>query len=134
MTTARAILADLVLVGHVLFVTFVVLGFLAILLGAALKWRWVRGYRFRLLHLLAIGVVAVQALVGVICPLTTLEQALRRNATQATYQGTFISHWLQRLIFFDADPWVFTTAYVAFALAVLGTWWWVPPQRRRKRC
>lgn len=122
------ILADLVVVFHLAFVAFVVFGLVAILLGLALGWGWVRNFWFRLLHLAGIGVVAAQAHCGVICPLTILENALRRVAGQETYPGAFVGYWAHRLLFFQAPPWVFTTAYCAFGLTVLAAFLLGPPR------
>ncbi len=129
-TTYRA-LADSVLVLHVAYIGFVVIGLLLILIGGACGWRWVRNPWFRALHLLAIALVVVQAWLGIICPLTTLEMHLREQAGDWTYQGTFIAHWLQRLIFYRAPMWVFGLTYTLFALAVIASWWRVRPRRFR---
>lgn len=123
-------LADAVLICHVAFVAFVVIGLLLILLGGWRKWSWVRNRRFRFCHLAAIGLVVIQAWFGVICPLTTLEMFLREKAGDATYQGTFIAYWLQKILFFNAPLWVFTVCYSLFALAVIASWWWVRPGSR----
>ncbi len=122
-------LADLILVLHVGVVAFVVLGLPLIVLGGYLGWRWIRNRGFRLLHLATIAFVAIQAWLGEICPLTTWEQQLRIRAGQTGYDGGFIEHWLSRLIFFDAPPWLFVIAYSLFALAVALAWWRWPPQR-----
>ena len=124
-----ALAADAVLVVHVTFVLFVVAGLLLILLGGARGWRWVRSRRFRVLHLAAIAIVVVQSWLGVICPLTTLEMALRARAGQATYDGSFISHWLGRLLYIDAPWWLFVVVYTAFAALVVASWLWVRPRR-----
>src|SRR2546425_8327969 len=71
--TFYRLLADVVLVIHFAFVAFVILGLLAVWTGRFLRWSWVRNFWFRVAHLLAIGIVAAQALGGVICPLTTWE-------------------------------------------------------------
>ncbi len=115
-------LADLVLITHVAFVCFVVVGLLLILAGGSLGWRWVCNPWFRALHLAAIGVVVVQAWLGIICPLTTLEMNLRYLAGDETYSGTFIAHWLQKLLYYRAPWWVFTLCYSLFAAAVIGSW------------
>ncbi len=125
-------LADAVLICHVAFVAFVVIGLLLILLGGCFDWSWVRNRRFRFSHLAAIGIVVIQAWLGIICPLTTLEMHLREKAGDTTYQGTFIAHWLQRILFFDAPLWVFTACYTIFALAVIASWWWVRPVKRAR--
>ena len=124
--------ADAVLLLHSLFVAFVVLGLLGILLGGALSWRWVRNRGFRLLHLLAIGIVVLQSWIGVICPLTTLEMALRSRAGESVYEGTFISHWLSALLYYQAPAWVFVACYTVFGLAVVGSWFLVRPDPGRK--
>ena len=115
-------LADMVLTLHVGFVLFVVGGLLLILIGGLRGWNWIRNPWFRAGHLAAIGLVVLQAWLGVICPLTTLEMHFRDLAGDATYDGTFVAHWLRQLLFYNAAPWVFILCYSAFGLAVLGTW------------
>jgi hypothetical protein len=130
---AYRIFADAVLVLHVLFVGFVVVGLLVVLLGAFLHWSWVRNLWFRLIHLAAIAVVVLEAWSGVVCPLTTWEQQLREKSGQATYAGGFVAHWLHELLFFDAPNWVFTVCYTAFASLVLLSWLMVPPSSKRRQ-
>ena len=69
---ARPWLADAVLVVHVLFVLFVVGGFVLILAGAG-RWSWIGNRTFRVSHVAAIVFVAVEALLGFTCPLTLWE-------------------------------------------------------------
>lgn len=124
-----ATLADAVLAIHVGVVAFVVLGELLFLIGGWRGWRWVRHFGLRVLHLLLMLVVAAQAWLGALCPLTIWEQSLRSHAGEAGFSGSFIEHWLSQLIFFEAPWWIFVAAYTAFALLVLLTWRWVPPRR-----
>jgi Na+(H+)/acetate symporter ActP len=126
-------LADVALITHVAFIAFVVVGLLVILLGGMRGWNWVRNPWFRLLHLASIGLVVVQAWLGIICPLTTLEMALREKAGDSTYGGTFVAHWLQRLIYYEAPPWVFAVSYTVFGLAVVGSWLKFRPRRFSER-
>ncbi|GAB3285612.1 DUF2784 domain-containing protein [Parahaliea aestuarii] len=128
--------ADLVLLVHVLFVLFVVLGLALVLLGGLRKWEWVRNPWFRLAHLAAIGVVVLQAWLGQLCPLTHLEVALRQQAGDAAYTGAFIAHYLERVLYFQAPQWVFVAAYTLFALLVVAAWYGVRPralQRGQRR-
>ncbi|MBW3551367.1 MAG: DUF2784 domain-containing protein [Proteobacteria bacterium] len=127
-----AALADAVLAMHVGVVAFVVLGEVLFLIGGWRGWAWVRRFSLRITHLLLMVFVAGQAWLGALCPLTMWEQALRVHAGQAAFSGSFIEHWLSRLIFFEAPSWAFVAAYMGFALLVLLTWRWVPPVRRRK--
>src|SRR5436190_2400243 len=94
------LLADLVLVVHFAFVLFVLLGLFAIWMGRFLRWSWVRNFWFRLAHLLAIGIVVAESVGGVVCPLTTWEDKLRRLAGGGEiYAGSFMQHWIHRLMF-----------------------------------
>ena len=126
------LLADGVLTLHFALVAFVVGGLVLTIVGNLRAWRWVNGLGFRLLHLAAIGVVIVQAWLGATCPLTALEMWLRAQAHASTYSGSFIAHWLQRLIYYEASSWVFTLVYSVFGLLVAATWWRFPPTTKRR--
>lgn len=115
-------LADLVLVTHVTFVAFVVVGLGLIVTGGIRGWSWIRNPWFRLAHLVAIAIVVTQAWLGILCPLTTLEMHLREQAGEATYAGSFIAHWLGRILYYEAPPWVFATAYTVFGAVVVFSW------------
>src|ERR1041385_5839336 len=124
--------ADVVLALHVAIVAFVVGGLVLVIAGNLLRWRWVNAYWFRLAHLAAIATIAAESWLGIICPLTSVEMWLRANAHETTYAGSFVGHWLQRILYYDAPAWVFTTAYSLFGLLVAGTWWYFPPRRNAR--
>lgn len=123
------VLADLLLVLHTLLVAFVVLGLLATLIGYVRNWQWVYNYWFRVGHLAVIAVVVLQAWFGVLCPLTSWEMALRRRAGEAGYEGSFIEHWLQSLLYYSAPDWVFILGYTVFGAIVVLSWFIVRPRR-----
>jgi len=122
--------ADAVLLLHTLFVAFVVFGLLLVGAGGALSWNWVRNRTFRVLHLAAIGIFVLQAWVGMICPLTTVEMWLRARAGDGVYEGSFISHWLGSILYYQAPAWVFVACYTAFGILVAGSWYLVRPHKR----
>ena len=122
--------ADAVLLIHALFVAFVVGGLAAIIVGKFLRWAWVHNLRFRIAHLLAIGVVVAESWADVVCPLTSVESLLRAKAGEASYAGDFVAYWLETLLYFQAPPWVFTVCYTAFGILVVATWFWVKPRRK----
>ena len=124
--------ADAVLAVHLLFVVFVILALIAIFVGSTLSWTWIRNPVFRLAHLIAIAVVASQAWLGIVCPLTTVEMALRSRAGEMTYAGTFISHWMQKLLYYQAPDWVFVVCYSAFGMLVIVGWYFIRPRPFRK--
>ena len=84
-----AILADLVLLAHLAFVAFVVLGGLLALRRRA----WL------LPHLAAAAWGAFIAASGGLCPLTPLENWLSRRAGRAGYEGGFLEHYLLPLLY-----------------------------------
>ena len=83
------LLADLVVVAHFLFVLFVVLGGLLVI-------RWPR---IAYLHIPAAVWGAAIEFAGWICPLTPLENSLRRQAGDAGYSGGFIEHYILPILY-----------------------------------
>ncbi len=116
------LLADAILVIHFLFVVFVVFGLVLILIGLLAQWSWVHNRIFRITHLAAIGIVVLQAWLGQLCPLTVWENDLRRLAGQSAYAETFVEHWLHQVLFYQAEPWVFTMIYTGFGVLVVLIW------------
>jgi len=116
------LMADAILVIHLAFVVFVVFGFLLILTGLLAQWSWVHNRKFRFAHLAAVGFVVLQAWLGRLCPLTIWENELRRRAGQSGYTETFVEHWLRDILFYQAEPWVFTTIYTCFGTLVVIVW------------
>ncbi len=89
---SQSLLADLVLVAHLGFIVFAVLGGLL-----ALRVRWLP-----LLHVPSVAWGAFVELTGRVCPLTPLENALRRAAGEADYTGGFLEHYLVPIVYPDA--------------------------------
>lgn len=125
--------ADAVVVFHAAYVLFVVAGLLLVWIGAWRGWEWVRNRWFRGIHLAMILIVIVEAWFGIVCPLTTLENWLRRAGGEQAYAGDFIARWVHDLLFFELPPWVFTVCYSVFGLAVLAAVWFVPPRWKWER-
>ena len=129
MPNAYTILADTVVIIHAAYVAFVVFGLAAILLGAAMRWRWTRSFAFRITHLAAIALVCLESIVGVMCPLTSLEDSIRARGGAAPYPDDFVAHYVHRVIFYNFPSWIFTTAYISFAILVAITFIAIPPRR-----
>ena len=82
-------LADLVLIVHLAFVVFVLCGGLLVL-----RWRWIAW-----LHLPAAVWGAVVEFTGWICPLTPLENWLRTQGDNTSYQSDFIAQYLLPVLY-----------------------------------
>jgi hypothetical protein len=127
-------LADIVAIIHLGYVVFVILGFVFIVAGIIFKWHWIRNPWFRIPHLAAIIAVAMEAIVGVNCPLTVLEFRFRYPTGPFQERGSFIGSLIESILFYDAPGWLFTAVYSGFAIAVLITFIMVPPGRKSRPC
>ena len=130
------VLADLLVFVHLLYVGYVVLGQAAIILAASCRWEWGRNRWFRLTHLLAIGVVVVEAVMNWPCPLTVWEHQLRQLAGQP-FDGsaTFMGRLFHNLLFVDQyfeggrpPEAFFTTLYAATLVVVVQGLLLYPPR------
>ena len=117
-------MADLILAVHLAFVAFVVGGLVAIWVGASRGSAWAFSRTFRALHLAAIAVVVAESLLGIPCPLTAWEDALR-----GVQQDTgFIARLLRAVLYWNLPGWMFTALYCAFGALVAWTWLRFPPR------
>ena len=82
-------LADTVVVIHIAFVLFVILGGLLVLRRPRLAW----------LHVPAAVWGALIEFRGWVCPLTPLENALRARGGEAGYSGGFVEHYLLPVLY-----------------------------------
>jgi hypothetical protein len=125
--------ADFIAVFHFLYVLFAVGGQVSIVLGVVLGWEWVRNPAFRIIHLAAVSLVAVEAMAGMFCPLTIWEYDLRTLAGQATETNlSFIARLMRMIIYYDFPPWVFTVIHISFGLLVILTFVLMPPRFRKR--
>ncbi len=83
------IMADGLVLFHLFYIGFVVLGGLLIY-----KWRWLV-----LIHLPAVAWSALVELQNWYCPLTPLEQQFRLAGGEAGYSGGFVEHYIFPLIY-----------------------------------
>ena len=127
------LLEDIVLTLHFALVVFVVGGLVLVVIGNFRSWHWVNAFWFRLAHLGAIAIVVAEVWLGITCPLTTLEMGLRAKARATTYSGSFIEHWVQRILYYDVPSWVFVLGYSLFGLLVVVTWLRFPPASKHRR-
>lgn len=124
----REPLAALVLAAHLAVIGFNLFGLVAIPLGAARGWAFVRVRWWRALHLASLAVVAVQALAGRACFLTIWQDDL----SGASEQTPLIMRVVNGLIYWPLPMWVFTAAYAAVFVYVLALWRLVPPSPSRR--
>ena len=109
---------------HLAIIAFNVAGCVLIPVGAWRRWRWVRGFWWRLAHLLGLAAVAVQALAGRACFLTIWQGDVSGNA----HVQPLIADWINRLVYWPLPLWVFAVAYVVVFAYVIVLWVCVRPR------
>ncbi len=101
-------LADAVVLLHLTFIVFVVLGGVLVL-----RWRWLPW-----VHLPAVVWGGMLEFFGWLCPLTPLENALRRAGGSSVYSESFIGHYLLPIIY-PADLTRNVQLFLGFALLLI---------------
>ena len=130
----KSLSADLIVSIHFVYVIVVVGGLFVIILGGVLRWRFVRNFWFRAIHLAMILIVVFETIFGITCPLTDWEYELRIAAGQFNASSeSFIARLIHLLIFYEFPQIVFTVVYCVFGLVVLATWRLIPPLYPWKR-
>jgi hypothetical protein len=118
------LLADLVLIAHLAFVAFVVLGGFLVLRWPRLAW----------IHIPVALWGAAIVVTGFTCPLTPLENRLQRLGGRAGYQGGFIEHYVTAVLYPDGLTRQAHLLLGAAALALnLVVYWRVVTVVRRER-
>jgi hypothetical protein len=128
-----SLLADLIVIFHFLYVVFAVGGQVTIMLGWIFRWQFIRQPAFRIMHLIAVGFVALEAVIGMVCPLTEWEYNLRHLAGQSVDRDlSFIARLVRIIIFYDFSPWVFTFMHISFGILVILAFIFIPPKFRKR--
>ena len=118
-----ALAADLLIIVHLGFIGFVILGGFMLL-----KWRWLI-----FVHLPAVLWGVLLEFQGWICPLTPLEQALRRMSGQQSYTGGFIQHYILPVIYppaLDLDIQLILGVLLILINVIIYLWVFLKPDRK----
>ena len=126
--------ADGILLMHFALVVFIVFGFVFIWIGHFARRKSARDAKFRICHILAMGIVLCESLLGTICPLTEWENDLRvRGGQGQIYETSFMQEWIHKIMFFDFSNQTFIVMYAVFFVLILLTFWIIPPESTLRR-
>ena len=128
-----ALAADAIVVIHLLYVAYIVVGLVLIIVGLPRKWNWTRNPWFRVTHLLAILIVVYELIVKANCPLTTWEMQLRGVAGQPLDHSTFMDRLLSFILVANAPVWLVNSLYFAFGFAIVTLFVFAPPYWKKTR-
>ena len=116
--------ADIILILHFLVVIFITVGFVLIPIGYHYNWSWIKNFKLRLFHFGLIFIVTLETLVGITCPLTSIENYLRG----INNSKSFISFWIEKIIYWDFPTSFFMFLYFVFLGWTLLMWKIYPPK------
>ena len=117
-------LADIVLILHFFIVIFITVGFFLIPIGYYYDWNWIKSLKLRLFHCGLMFLVTFETLVGITCPLTSIENNLRGMSNSKS----FISFWIEKIIYWDFPTKFFIFLYFIFLGWTLLMWKIYPPK------
>lgn len=135
---SSAILADIIVIMHLGWILFMLVGFALTVHGVLYRKksffdRWL----FRTLHVSGIVFVSLIAIIGrqirAICPITIWENVLRaRYDPSSAYSGEFIPHYVEKLVYPDMDPLIITIGTVFIGVFTLVVFIVRPPEKIRR--
>ena len=118
--------ADTILILHFLVIIFIISLYFLIPYGYSKNWKFVKNYKIRLAHLMLIFFITLETFLGIICPLTTLENYLRGQS----YSETFISFWISKVIYWDLPTTFFIVVYTIFLIFAIILWLKFLPKKK----
>jgi len=119
------LIADIVLVFHFCVVIFVTFGFFLIPIGYKNGWDWIKNRRFRMLHCGMMIFITLEILLGVACPLTSIENSLRG----LNQSKSFVAYWIEQVIYWDFPTQFFVVLYCVFLGWIFLLWKLCPPKK-----
>ena len=126
------VIADIIVILHFIWIMFMIIGFIFTVCGFLWK-KFFEWALFRTVHLCGIVYVTLLALLGEYCPLTIFENALRTSYDPTlTYPGSFISHYIEHLVYPDVHPLYIIIPTIGIAVFTLIMYIIKPPSMIRK--
>ena len=118
------LIADIVLIFHFCVVIFITFGFFLIPIGYKFGWVWITNLKLRIFHCGMMMFVTLETLLGITCPLTSIENNLR-----GIYESTsFVSYWIKQIIYWDFPAQFFIILYCMFLVWTFLMWKFFPPR------
>ena len=121
------IFSEIVLFFHFCIFLFMILSFFLIPLGYYQKWEWVKNKYYRLIHLVLMGIIVIETILGFMCPLTILENFLR-NDIEINNKITQIIH---QIMYWDLQTYQFIILYLLSLLYLIFLWFFFKPDFKK---
>jgi hypothetical protein len=125
-------LADALVALHLVWILFMLAGFVLVLWGVLFKRSLLNWFWFRTFHLIGIIYVAALSIQEKLCPLTVWENLLRNKAEPtAAYSGSFIIHYIEKLVYPEIDPVLLQAATLFLGVISVLAYLLFPPHKLR---
>ena len=108
---------------HFAIVIFITFGIFLIPIGYKSNWLWVTNLKLRICHCGLMLFITLETLLGITCPLTSIENNLR-GIKKTT---SFISYWINQIIYWDLPSQFFIILYCAVLIWTFLLWKLFPP-------
>lgn len=118
--------ADLIMLFHLALAGFIMAGLVFIPIGCKLEWNWTRNRKLRLFHMVLIGLITVETIFGLTCPLTILEYSFR----DVNPPESLVSYWIGKVLYWNLPHKTFIATYSAGFVWVLFLWIRCPPRTK----
>ena len=119
--------SEIVLLFHFCIFLFMILSFFLIPLGYSQKWECVKNKYYWLIHLVLMGIIFIETILGFMCPLTILENFLR-NDIEINNKITQIIH---QIMYWDLPTYQFIILYLLSLLYLIFLWFFFKPDLKK---
>ena len=116
---------DIIIFFHFVIVIFITSLLVLIPLGYKLNWKLLQNKTVRKTHLGLMSFVTFEAIIGMTCPLTMVENYL----SGMSQNETFISYWLGKVIYWNFPSIFFTIIYCLCLIWIILMWRIFPPKK-----
>ena len=118
---------EIVLFFHFFIFLFITFSFFLIPFGYFKKWEWVKNKYYRLIHLVLMGIILIETILGFMCPLTILENFLRNNI-EVDNNLTQIIH---QIMYWNLPNYQFIILYILSFSYLIFLWFFFKPNFKK---
>ena len=115
--------SEIILLLHLLIFLFITLSFILIPIGYFQKWEWVKNKYYRSIHLILMGIISIETILGFMCPLTILENYFRDDI-KVDNKLTEIAH---QILYWDLPNYQFIILYILSFSYLIFLWFFFKP-------
>ncbi len=119
------LIADFILLVHFLLAFFITSGFFIIPIGYKFEWDWCKNLKIRTTHTIAILIVTAETVLGITCPLTSIE-----NSFRGIYNSeSFVTYWFREILYWNLSMELFLFVYSVCLIWTIAMWKLFPPKK-----